>query len=96
MRKELGFVGGDVDSYWAIAFAALAGEAEIERLFDFLAAPAVADDPIASTLALGHFPEQVGAAARGMLFVVRGALAGTHQAAIFAAALAHTHTAQSG
>ena len=96
VRQELGFVRGHVDADRAIAFASFAGQAEIERLFDFFAAPAVADDSISSTLALGHLPEQVGAAARGVFFVVRGAVAGAHQAAFFAAALAHAHAAQSG
>src|ERR1022692_3482259 len=91
VRKKLGFVGGNVDADRAIAFASFAGEAEVERLLDFFAAPAVADDPIFSALALGHLPEQVGTASGGVLFVVRGAVAGAHQAAFFTAALAHAH-----
>src|ERR1035438_2783922 len=96
MRKEFGLVGGYVDADRAIAFASFTGEAEIEGLFDFFAAPAVADDPIASTLTLRHLPEQVGAAAGGVFFVVRGAVAGAHEAAFFAAALAHSDATQRG
>ena len=91
MRKKFGFVGGYVDAYRTLGLASLTGQAELERVLDFFAAPAVADD---STL--GHFPEQVSAAAGGVFFVVRGAVAGAHQAAFFAAALAYAHAAQGG
>src|ERR1700686_5057511 len=48
MREEFGFVGRDVDADRTIALASLAREAEVERVLDFLAAPAVANDPIFS------------------------------------------------
>src|SRR4029077_1521151 len=57
----------------------------------FFAAPAVAND-----FSLGHLPEQVGAATGRVFFVVRGAPAGTHHAAFFAAALTYADAAQSG
>ena len=84
VRKKFGFVGGEVDAYRTLAFAALAGEAEIERFFYFFAAPAVAND-----FPLRHFPEQVGATAGAVFFFARGAIAGAHQATFFAAALAY-------
>src|SRR5208282_1487252 len=52
MRKELSLVCRYVDAHGAVALAALAGEAQIERLFYLLAAPAVADNRIVSVLAL--------------------------------------------
>jgi len=91
VREELGFVGCDIYAHRAIAFASLAGEAEIERLFDFFTAPAVAND-----FTLSHLPEQVGAAAGGVFFVVCRAVAGTHHATFFAAAFADAHAAQCG
>src|SRR5579862_135573 len=96
MREEFGFVGGDVDADWAVALASLAGEAEVERLFDFFAAPAVANDPIFSGWALRHVPEQVSAAAGGVLLFASDAIAGAHYAALFASALAYAHAAQGG
>src|SRR5580704_762154 len=100
MREEFGFVGCDVDADGAVALAAFTGQAEVERLFDFFAAPAVADDCVFSVLTLRHLPEQVSAAAGGVFFVVRGAPTGTHHAAVlamaFAAAFADAHAAQRG
>ena len=95
VREKFGFVGGDVDADGAIAFAAFAGQAEIERVFDFFAAPAVADDGVVAIGILRHLPEQVSAAASGVLFFVRGALTGTHHAAFFAAAFANANAAKS-
>src|SRR5579883_971668 len=43
MGAKLRLVGGNIDVHRAIALATLAAEAEIERLLDFPAAPAVAD-----------------------------------------------------
>src|ERR1700731_2326386 len=62
MREEFGFVGRDIDADRTVALASLAGEAEVERVFDFFAAPAVANN-----FTLSHLPEQVSAAARGVL-----------------------------
>src|SRR5580704_4868656 len=94
MGEELGFVGGDVDADRAFGFASLAGQAEIERVFDFFAAPAVADDPISLAFALGHLPEQVGAAAGGVFFFAGGAVAGAHHSAFVVAALAYAYAAE--
>ena len=96
MRQKFGFVGGDVNADRAIALASFAGEAEVERLFDFFAAPAVANDSIFSSCSLRHFPEQVSAAASGVLFFAGDAIAGAHHAAFFAAALSHSNAAQGG
>ena len=96
MREELGLVGGDVHVDGAIALASLAGEAEIERLLDFFAAPAIADDPIFSGWALRHLPEKVSAAAGGVFFFACDPIAGTHDAAFFATAFANTDAAQGG
>src|ERR1700692_3913482 len=95
MREKFGFVGGDVDTDRAVAFSSFAGETEIEGLLDFFAAPAVADDRIFSSWALRHLPEQVGAAAGGVFFVARDAVAWAHHAAVFAAAFADADAAQS-
>jgi hypothetical protein len=59
MRHKLGLVGRHIDRDGAIAFAALAGKTEMERLPDLLALPAVLDN-----LALQHLKEQPRAAAR--------------------------------
>src|SRR5437667_168369 len=91
MREEFGFVRRYIDADRAIALAAFAAQAEIKRVLDFFAAPAVADD-----FAFGHLPEQAGAPTGRVFFFVRGAIAGAHQAAIFAAALAHPYAAQRG
>jgi len=100
MRKKFGFVGGNVYADRALGFASLAGEAEIEGVLHFFAAPAIANDSIPSVFvfvvfvfALGHLPEEVSAAAGGVFFFVRGAIAGAHQTTLFAAALAHAHAA---
>ncbi len=96
MRKEFGFVGGDVDAYRAVTLAAFAGEAEVEGLFHFFAAPAIANDCVFSRWSLRHLPEQVSAAAGGVFFFVRDAVAGAHDAPVFAAAFANAHAAQRG
>ena len=51
VRKKFGLVGCHIDRDWAIALASFAGEAKIERRFDVLVAPSVAND-----IALHHFP----------------------------------------
>src|SRR5579863_162916 len=94
MRKKLGLVCGNVNAHGTIALASLTGETEVERVLDLLAAPAIANDAIFSGLALGHFPEQVSAAAGGVLFFAGGAVAGTHDTAFVAAAFSHAHAAQ--
>src|SRR3546814_7984960 len=66
-------VGGHVDRDGAIAAAALAGQAERQRVLDFRAVPAVLDD-----LAAHHFVEQMGAAAGRVLLLPRRHVAGAH------------------
>ena len=99
MGEEFGFVGGDVDGDGAVALASFAGQAEVEGVFDFFTPPSVADDPIFAAIALGHFPEQVSAAASGVFFFVRDAPTGAHHAAgftrAFATALADADAAES-
>ncbi len=58
VRKKFCFVGGDVNADRAVALAAFAGEAEIERVFDLFAAPSIADDGVAAIGILRHLPEQ--------------------------------------
>src|ERR1700674_3764355 len=89
MRQKFRFVGRYIDPDRAIAFAAFAGQTKIERFLHRLVLPAVFDD-----VALRHLPEQVGAAAGGVLFVARDAKARTHDSAFVAAALADSNAAQ--
>src|ERR1700677_1548685 len=91
VRQKLCFVSRDVDTDGAIALAAFTREAKVERFFDGFALPTVFDD-----IALGHFPEQVCAAASGMLFVARDAEARAHNSTFIAAAFADSHAAQRG
>jgi len=91
MREEFSFIGGEVDADRTIAFAAFAGEAEVEGFFYFFAAPAVGDD-----FALRHLPEQMSAAPSGVFLFERGSVAGAHDAAFGVAALANTDAAESG
>src|SRR6267378_3929340 len=91
VREKLSLVGGQVDGDGAIALATFAGETEVEGLLDFLTPPAVADD-----FALGHLPEQVRAAAGGVLFFAGHAEAGTHHPTFVVAALPHSDAAQGG
>src|SRR5580692_4944157 len=90
MGEELGFVGGYVDADWTFGFASLAGQAEVERVLDFFAAPAVLDD-----FTLRHLPKQVSTAAGGVFLFAGGAVAGAHHPAFIVAALAYTYAAQS-
>src|SRR5712672_1771255 len=85
VREEFRFVGGDIDAGRAIAFATLAGEAEVERLFDRFILPAIFYD-----FALRHLPEQMSASAGGVFFFAGDAKARTHHAAFIATALSHT------
>jgi hypothetical protein len=93
MREEFGLVGGDVDVDGAVGLASLAGEAEVEGLFDFFAPPAVLDDRVFAGWVLRHLPEQVSAAAGGVFFVAGGAIAGAHDSAFVAAALSDADAA---
>ena len=87
VRQKLSFVGRDIYADWAIALASLAGKAQVEGGFHVWIAPLVANYVTA-----GHFPEQVCAAASGVLLFARDAEAGAHDAAFVLAAFAYTDT----
>src|SRR5207237_3816449 len=93
MRAELGLVGRHVDINRAIVLAALAGEAEIERLLDRVALPAVLQWP-----AMHHLEQQVRAAARRMLLLARRDIAWAHDTifGVMPAAFADPDAAQRG
>src|SRR6266404_2335739 len=89
VRYKFRFVGRYIDAHRTIAFAAFAGETKVERFFHRLVLPAIFDD-----VSFRHLPEQMGAAAGGVLFVSRDAEARTHDSTFVAAALAHSDAAQ--
>src|SRR5579885_3425988 len=89
--EKFGFVGCNIDADRAVTLAALACQAEIERFLDVLVLPLPLND-----IAFGHFPEQVSAAAGGMLLFAGGAKAGTHHATFVLAAFADSHATQAG
>ena len=89
MGQEFCLVGGHVHVGRAVRLAAFAGQAQVERLFDFLAAPELGD-----RFPFEHFEQQMGAAPRRVLFVARDLVAGAHEPAFFAAALPDPHAAQ--
>src|SRR5215475_188003 len=91
VRQELGLVGRQIDRHRALGLAALARQAQVERLFDFLAAPAIPDN-----LALGHLPQQVGATAGRVLFLAGYPKARAHDAAFVVSARAYSDAAQGG
>ena len=82
VRQELGLVSRHVDVHRAIAFAAFAGEAEIER---FLHRLDRASRP--SGRRRQHFEQQTGAAARRVHLLARHLIAGTHRAAVVPAGI---------
>ena len=90
VREELGLVGGHVDVDRAFALAALAREAEVERVLDAL----VAASRLPSDFALQQLPQQMRAAARGVLLLARDHVARAHRAALVLAARADTDAAQ--
>ena len=89
MRQKFCFVSRDIDADRAIAFAAFAGKAEVERFLHRFVLPAVLDD-----ISFRHLPKQVGTSASGVLFIARDAEAWTHYSAFVAAALADSDAAQ--
>ena len=76
LREKLGFVGGHVHLHRALGFAGLATEAEIESLVDGAALEAFFAQGAGE-----HLPQQVRAAASGVLLLAGGAIAGAHDAA---------------
>src|SRR4051812_6308848 len=87
MRHELGLVRGHVRVRGAIAAAALAAEAPLERIFHFLALPAVLDQ-----LATQHLAEEARTAARRVALLAGATVARAHGAAFGGAALSHADT----
>src|SRR5580693_2830404 len=91
MRQELGLIGGHIHSDGTIAFATFTGKAEVDRVLDVFVAPTTADD-----VALGHFPEQVGASTGRVLLFAGHSEAWTHYAALVVTAFSHSHAAERG
>src|SRR5690349_618602 len=89
MGPELGLVRRHVDVHRTLALAALAGEAEIERLLDLVVAPAVIE-----LVAVHQLEEEMGPAARGMTLLTGDHVARTHDAAVVAATLADADAAE--
>ena len=84
VSQELGLVGRHVDVDRAIAQAALAGEAQVERVPDGFGAP-----PFGDHVALQHLEQQASPPARRVLLVARHHVARAHRAALGPPALAH-------
>jgi hypothetical protein len=75
VRAELGLVGRHVDIDRAVALAALAAEAQIERVLDRVVAPIARDGA-----AMHHLEQEVRAAARRMLLLACCEVARAHDA----------------
>ncbi len=87
---DSGLVAGHVDPCRAVAAAALAGEAEVERLVDLGGAPALGDDG-----AVHHLLEDASATPGGILLISCRLVAGAHDApaaSVAGEALADTRT----
>ncbi len=91
LGEKLGFVGGHVHLHRALGLAGLATEAEVEGFVD-----GVALEAFFAQGAGEHLPEQVGAAAGGVLLLAGGAVAGAHDAADGVAAGADADAALGG
>ncbi len=91
LRQKLRLISCHVYLHRALALAGFATEAEIERFMHVAALEA-----LFAQRAGQHLPEQSCAAARGVLFLARSAVTGTHHAALTLAACAHTHAALGG
>src|SRR5690606_13964506 len=91
MRQEFGLVRGHVGMGGAVAAATVARQTGIQRFFDLFTVPAVLYN-----VALQHFPKQARAPTRGKAFVLGGAIARAHGAALLAAATAHAYAAFDG
>ena len=89
VRQKLGLVGGHVHVDRAVALAALAGQAQVERVLDRFAFPAVGQH-----FAVHHLEQQAGPAARAMLLLAGDLIAGAHDLAALAAAVADADAAQ--
>src|SRR5690625_4361139 len=91
MVHELGLVGRHVDMHRAFALAALAGEAEIERIMHGLGAPA-----LRHLVADQHLPEHARAATGGVFLAPCRHIAWAHQPFIMLAALADADATRGG
>src|SRR5208337_507156 len=91
LGEKLGLVGGHVYLHRALGFASLATEAEIEGFVNSAALEAFVTQGAGK-----HFPEQVCAAAGGVLLLAGGAVAGAHDAAHGVAAGADANAALGG
>ena len=91
MGEEFSLVGGHVDRDWALGFAGLAGEAEIERLANLVVGPFVGEDFV-----LHELPEEMGAAAGGVELFAGGHEAGTHGGGVGFAAGSDAYAAHEG
>ena len=88
--EELGLVRRHVDVDRAVVGAALAGQAQVQRVVDLPRLPPVGDD-----VALQHLEQQPGAAAGGVLLLLGDLVAGAHHlVAVGVAALADADAAQ--
>ena len=76
LGQELGLVGGHVHADRAVALAALARQAQVQRLGDLVGPPAVRDH-----LAVRHLEQQPRAAAGGVLLLAGRPVARAHHAA---------------
>src|SRR5258706_1485409 len=85
--QKVGFVSSHIDVGWTFAPASLACQAQIERLLDLLALPAVLND-----FALQHFKQQAGAPTCGIALLARRAVARTHESISPQAASPHADT----
>ena len=89
MSEKLRLVGRHIDRNRAVTLASFARQTEVKRGLHIFVLPFPSNH-----IALSHLPEQMRPPAGGMLFFAGNAKAGTHDAAVILAALAHTYTAQ--
>ena len=91
MGEELGLVGGDVHVHRAVGLAALACQAQVERLLDVPVAPTPGDD-----VARQHLEQEVGPAPGGVLLVTGDHEARAHRPALGPPALAYPDATPGG
>src|SRR5579875_1354094 len=80
LEEELCLVGRHVDADRAVALAALAGQAEVERVADRVRAPSVADRPVG--VPVEHLEQQPGSPAGRVLLLERHLVGGAHDGAL--------------
>jgi len=91
MGEEFGLVRGHVDVDGTLGFAGFAGETQVERFVNGFILPVMSEN-----VAFEHLPEKVGAAASGVLLLMRGHVAGTHGSGALFAAGSDADAAQRG